>query len=217
MALRINIGCGQNPTQGWRNFDNSLSLRFSTIPYMPALLMKLKIIESSQYQFIKFARQNNIEYGNATKGLPFQDKSVDVIYSSHMLEHIDRTEAANFLLEAYRILRPGGIIRLALPDIKKQVEQYNKSGDADAFIESTHMCVPSSGTFAKRLQLLFVGNRNHQWMYDGNSLCRLLQKQGFFKTEVIPPGQTRIADYKPLDLHERVSESVYVEAEKPVA
>ena len=52
-------------------------------------------------------------------------------------------------------------------------------------------------------------------MYDGNSLSALLQKHGFIKADVMPVGKTKIHDYEPLDLQERASESVYVEAEKP--
>ena len=132
--IRINIGCGQTPTQGWMNFDNSLSLRLARVPFLPEFLVKLKLLESSQYQFIRFARENDIAYGDATKGLPPQDETVDVLYSSHMLEHLDRNEASMFLKEAFRVLRPGGVIRIAVPDLKKQVKKYNEEGDADAFI-----------------------------------------------------------------------------------
>jgi len=217
MALRINLGCGKTPTPGWRNFDNSLSVRLSKFPFLPDLLLKLKLIESAHHQFMRVARENNIEYGNATKGLPVQDKSVEVLYSSHMLEHLDRKEVDQFLKEAFRVLRSGGIIRIAVPDIKKQVEQYIESGDADAFIESTLLCVPRPRTLTQRLRLLLVGSRHHQWMYDGNSMFRLLQKHGFVKIEVMPTGHTKISGHEPLDLHERDFESVYVEAESPDA
>jgi len=217
MNLRINIGCGQTPTRGWRNFDNSLSLRLSKVPALPNILRKLGLLEGSQYQFIQFARENNVEYGDATKGLAIQDASVDVVYSSHMLEHLDRNEAVRFLKEAFRLLRPGGIIRIAVPDIKKHVARYNETGDADALIEATHLCAPRPRSLAQRLRLLFVGTRHHQWMYDGASLSSLLQRHGFMRAEEMPGGQTRIDDYQPLDLQERASESVYVEAEKPIA
>ncbi len=217
MVLRINIGCGQTPTEGWRNFDNSFSLRLSKIPLLPELLLKLRFLVSTQFQFIRFARENNIEYADATKGLPFQDETVDILYSSHMLEHLDRDEADTFLKEAFRVIRPSGIIRIAVPDIRKQVEHYNESNDSDAFIESTHICVPRPRSFSQRLRLLLVGNRHHQWMYDGNSLSRLLQNHGFVKTEEVPSGRTRISDPGSLDLQERADESVYVEAEKPSA
>ncbi len=217
MGLRINIGCGQTPTKGWRNIDNSLSLRLSKIPLFAEFLLKLKLLENSQYQFIRFARENNIEYGDAIKGLSVQDQSVEVLYSSHMLEHLDRNEADKFLAEAFRVLCSGGIIRIAVPDIMKLVAQYNETGDADTFIESTHLCLHRPKSLAQRLNRLFVGTRNHHWMYDGNSLTNLLKKHGFIKTEVMPVGHTRILGHEPLALQERGSESVYVEAEKPSA
>jgi predicted SAM-dependent methyltransferase len=217
MALRINVGCGQTPTPNWRNFDNSLSLRLSRIPFLPELLVKFKLMNSYQYQLANCARKYNIEYGDVTKCLPLQDGSVDVIYCSHMIEHLDRNEVASFLKEAFRILRHGGRIRIVVPDLMKQIEEYKKSGDADVLIESTHLCELRPRSLLQRLRILLVGTRNHQWMYDGNSLSRLLQTHGFVKTEVMPAGQTKILAHEPLDLQERVAESVYVEAEKPIA
>lgn len=214
MGLRVNVGCGQTPTPGWRNFDNSLGVRLVRIPFLPGLLQGLGVLEGSQQQFIRFARENEIEYGDASRGLPIPDRSVDVLYSSHMLEHLDKDEAGAFFKEAIRVLRPGGIIRIAVPDIKKQVTRYNESGDADAFIEATHLCVSRPRSLVQKLRLLLVGARHHQWMYDGNSLSMLLRAHGFIRTGVMPAGQTGIRNYEPLDLEERAAESVYVEAEK---
>lgn len=56
---------------------------------------------------------------------------------------------------------------------------------------------------------MIAGAQNHPWMYDGQSISRLLQKLGFAEVEALPAGQTRISEYKPLDLSERSSESVY--------
>jgi predicted SAM-dependent methyltransferase len=215
--VRVNIGCGQTPTDGWKNFDNSFSLRLSRIPLIPVLLHRLRFLDGSQYQFTKFAREHDIEYGDATKGLPLTNESCEGIYSSHMLEHLDRNEADKFLEEAYRILRPNGIIRMAVPDIRKQIKQYNESGDADAFVEATHMCVPRPTSLAQKVRLLLVGTRHHQWMYDGYSLSRLIHKHGFIEAEVMPPGKTKFSEPGSLDLQDRLCESVYVEARKPSA
>lgn len=215
MGLRVNIGCGQTPTRGWRNFDNSLSLRILKIPLLPTMLQKLGLLEGAQQAFINYARENAIEFGDITNALPLHDGSVEVLYSSHMLEHLDRSEATRFLQEAFRILRPGGIIRIAVPDLKKQIAHYNESGDAEAFMEATFLSVPRPRSLAQKLRLLVVGTRHHQWMYDGASLSALLRAHGFVAVEVTPSGQTRIPDSGPLDICERASESVYVEAEKP--
>ncbi len=215
MAIRINVGCGQSPTPGWMNLDNSPSLRLSKIPALPQLLHALGIIGAAQYEFICFARKHKIDHADATRRIPVGDGAVDVLYSSHMLEHLDRRDAENFLREVFRVLRPGGIFRVVVPDIRIHVERYKESGDADAFIESTLLCVPRPRSVAQRLQRMLVGARNHQWMYDGRSLSRLLLKIGFVEVQAMPAGQTRIRAHEPLNLSERSSESVYVEAEKP--
>jgi predicted SAM-dependent methyltransferase len=213
--VRINVGCGQTPTRDWRNFDNSLSLWLAKIPLIPIVLYKCKIINAMQYQFIQFAQSVQIEYGDVTKGLPLSNDSVAVLYSSHMLEHLDQTEASSFLKEARRILCSGGIIRLAVPDLRKQVQQYLDSSDADAFIKSTYLCQPRPRTIFQRLRILTVGTRHHQWMYDGASLCRILLDHDFRNASIVPPGKTRIPNPGPLDLAEQSDISVYVEAEKP--
>ena len=109
------------------------------------------------------------------------------------------------LKEARRVLRPGGIIRLAVPDIHKHVQRYIESEDADAFIVDTHLCRPRPRTIVQRLRILLVGTRHHQWMYDGVSLCRLLLANGFVRVGIMQPGETKVQSPGPLDLHERFS------------
>ncbi len=215
--IRINIGCGNEPTEGWRNLDNSLSLRLAKIPVLPEVLYRTGIIDRSQFEFIRFARGNKIEYGDATRRLPVPDGSCDAVYSSHMIEHLDRNEVGAFLDEVFRVLQPGGVIRIATPDLKRQAEKYLESGDADAFIEATHLCVDRPISLKQRLRLLLLGTRHHQWEYDGDSLIRLLQKHGFARAEVMPGGKTKIRDYQPLNLYVYPPGSVYVEAERPGA
>ena len=213
--VRVNIGCGQSPTPGWKNIDNSPSLRLAKIPVLPQMLTSVGLISKRQASFIDFCREHSIETGNATKGLPLKSGSVEVIYASHMFEHLDRQEADMFLNEARRILCSGGIIRLAVPDIRMRAERYMTSGDADAFIASTNMTRARPRTLAAKLGILAVGTRQHQWMYDGASLARLLESRGFVKARALKAGETMIADPGELNLREREDESVYVEAVNP--
>jgi predicted SAM-dependent methyltransferase len=212
--MRVNIGCGTTPTSGWENFDNSWSLKLSKRPLLTALLYKLKAIDPPQMRYIAFCRENNINWADATRKIPLPDASVELLYSSHMLEHLDRDEARSFLTEARRVLKAGGTIRLAVPDLAKQIDAYVRNKDADEFIKATLMTVPRPRTWSERLRVLLVGTRHHQWMYDGGSLSRLLQDCGFANAEIIAAGETSITDPKPLDLRERESESLYVEAVK---
>lgn len=214
-GLRINVGCGQTPTQGWRNFDNSPSVLLARMAFVPDILRRIRMISAPSYDFICFARRNHIEFANAAKSLPLHDNCAAVLYSSHMLEHLDREEAINFLTEGRRVLRPGGIIRLAVPDIRMRVERYLASGDADAFIASTLMAISRPRSLVERAQLFLLGNRMHNWMYDGPSLAKLLTACGYVDPVILSPGETTIPHPEPLDLCERWDESVYVEAKKP--
>jgi predicted SAM-dependent methyltransferase len=212
--MRINIGCGMTPTIGWENFDNSFSLRLSRQPILASLLFKLKIINPPQMNYISFCRENDIQYSDATKHIPLPNDVVELLYSSHMLEHLDREEAKLFLNEARRVLKKGGTIRLAVPDIERKIEIYFQNRNADDFIESTHMCIPRPRTLSQRLRMVLVGTRHHQWMYDGKSLSKLLMENGFHNINVLAAGETTIPDPKPLDLCEREDESLYIEAVK---
>jgi hypothetical protein len=56
----------------------------------------------------------------------FNTNSVSLIYASHILEHITRLEYTNVLSRWYELLEPEGVLRIAVPDIEKVVEHYNK-------------------------------------------------------------------------------------------
>jgi predicted SAM-dependent methyltransferase len=211
---RVNIGCGMTPTIGWENFDNSFSLKLSGYPFLASLLFKMKLVNSPQMDYIIFCQANRIGWADATKEIPLPDGSVDVLYSSHMLEHLDRKEAVLFLKEANRVLTSKGIIRVAVPDIEKLVQAYGEHKDADVFIESTCMCASRPHTLVQRIKTLLVGARHHQWMYDGRSLSKLLKNEGFSNPIVLKAGDTTISNPAPLDLYERWDDSVYVEAIK---
>jgi len=59
-----------------------------------------------------------------TKGIPLEDNSCDVVYHSNLLEHLRRTDALPFLLECYRVLKPGGILRVGVPDLERICSLY---------------------------------------------------------------------------------------------
>lgn len=58
--------------------------------------------------------------------LPFEDNVFDAVYHSHVLEHLPKRLAPLFLDECLRVLKPGGIIRVAVPDLESIVAQYTK-------------------------------------------------------------------------------------------
>jgi SAM-dependent methyltransferase len=213
--MRVNVGCGATPTAGWVNFDNSLAIRVAQRPALLRALSRVGLLSGASADLAQLARSADIKFANAAARLPCGDQSVDVLYSAHMVEHLDRAEVQRFLAEARRILRPGGILRIAVPDISLQIQEYLRTGDADSFIARTHLCLPRPRGLAPRVRSAVVGPRHHQWMYDGESLTSLLCGAGFTDVAVMPPGHTRITDPGRLDLRERENESVYAEAVQP--
>jgi len=61
---------------------------------------------------------------NLFLGIPYGNDSVDVVYHSHVLEHMPKQYAPEFLKECFRVLKKGGIIRIAIPDLEKIVREY---------------------------------------------------------------------------------------------
>lgn len=56
--------------------------------------------------------------------LPFADGSYAACYASHVVEHLQRSYVPVFLREVRRILRPGGIVRIVVPDLEAMARQY---------------------------------------------------------------------------------------------
>ncbi len=211
---RVNIGCGQTPTPGWLNYDNSVSIRLAEYPLFVAVVERLGLLGEGPKSFVSFAKNSDIVWADATKRIPLPDNSVEVLYTSHMVEHLDRKEAKLFLQEAYRVLAPNGIIRIAVPDLRKLVNQYITEGNADFFIERSLLTRQRPKTVLDRLKYLIVGDRHHLWMYDGSSMVHLLSIMGFKEPRILEPGSTMIQNPGELNLYERAEESVYVKAYK---
>ena len=57
-------------------------------------------------------------------GIPFGDHEFNMVYHSHVLEHIPKDEAIKFLKECVRVLKPGGVLRIAIPDLEKITRKY---------------------------------------------------------------------------------------------
>ena len=215
-SVSVNVGCGQTPTAGFVNLDNSLSVKLASHRILAGVLGALGLVGKQQRIFIARAKALGVRWARAER-LPFEDGSVALLYTSHMLEHLSRPEASRFLKEAFRVLVPGGWVRIVVPDIRKKAQAYIQgSVGADAFVESTLMAFDPPQGFLAKIMNVIVGPRHHLWMYDGESLCGLLGRHGFANAVDLPPGKSRIPESGALDLAERASESVYVEAQKPL-
>jgi len=60
--------------------------------------------------------------------LPFKDGEAEEVYASHIAEHFHHTRTLEVLKEWHRVLKPGGILKIAVPDFQRAVEIYLKTG-----------------------------------------------------------------------------------------
>jgi SAM-dependent methyltransferase len=145
----------------------------------------------------------NILVHNLAKGIPFDANSVDVVYHSHLFEHLDRDIAPVFQREIHRVLKPGGIQRIVMPNleyaVKRYLEHISLSEDSPEeaashdlyiaeFLEQSVRREPA-GTSQQKPLRRFIENvvlgdarkrgETHQWMYDRINLSYLLQGLGF--------------------------------------
>ena len=67
----------------------------------------------------------HVDFKSPVDNLPFvEDQSVELIYACHLLEHFGRKEVSRVLEEWYRVLIPGGVLRIAVPDFGAVAELY---------------------------------------------------------------------------------------------
>lgn len=100
----------------------------------------------------------------------FSDEAVNVIYCCHVLEHLSRHTVQSALKEWYRVLKPGGIVRISVPNFEAIVQHYNQNKD-----------------LSKLLGLLYGGQsypeNYHYNIWDMNSMTNLLESVGFKNIE----------------------------------
>jgi len=190
------------------------------------------------------ALPDNILVHDLSKPLPFADESIEVVYHSHVLEHLDRDDAVEFLLEIKRVLKPNGIHRIVVPDFEDAARLYLAHVDAcrhnaaemechDAYIGALiEQSVRREGEYTRQQPALrrFLENKllgdarkrgeTHQWMYDRFSLHALLIRLGYRNPQVQQFNTSSIPRWNEYGLDqnedgdEYKGESLYLEVQK---
>lgn len=111
----------------------------------------------------------HIDYVSSADKLDmFKDNSVDLIYACHILEHFKKNKTETVLREWYRVLRSGGVLRIAVPDFEKLAEIYAKYKDIKLI----------SGPLLGRQD---YPENTHYAVFDLHVLSEILKKVGFKK------------------------------------
>ena len=122
----------------------------------------------SEWIHIDGGDYDHLDYKDITK-LEFKDNSAELIYASHVLEYFDREEVIPILKEWNRVLKPGGTLRIAVPDFYSIIQLYYLNNHSlDTFLG------PLYGKMKMGDTTIY-----HKTTYDWNSLCKILQKAKF--------------------------------------
>ena len=148
---------------------------------------------------------------DVTNGLPFENNSVDLIFSEHFIEHINQAEGINFFRECRRVLKPGGIVRVATPDLDHIIQRYGKE-NWRAESEMINHGWTWVDNVCEQLNLS-MRSWGHQWVYNEGELRRVGEVAGLdFKARF----ERSVSDHPDLQgLEYRPGSRLVIEFRKP--
>jgi predicted SAM-dependent methyltransferase len=183
-GLKLHLGCGTVHLDGWVNID--LATRAREVDPPPDLELDVR------------------------DGLPFADGSARLIYHEHLMEHLTIGEGQRCLTDWFRLLEPGGVLRVATPDLEYLVERYREGWRDQAWLAQ-----PEYAFIETRAEMMNVAFRwwDHRYLYDGEELARRLREAGFDPVRRCAFRESTLAELAGLET--RADSKLVVEGVKP--
>jgi len=168
----VQYGAGTCAPDGWLNFDCSPTLVMQRLPLLGGVI---RAACSTKFPA-------GIRYGDIVRGLPVRDQSAQGIYCSHVLEHLSLSDLRIALRNTHRVMTSGGTFRMVLPDLRYIAEKYvgdDSPNAASAFMRETRLGRESRARGVMGLVRTWLGNTEHLWLWDYQSLVQELSDAGF--------------------------------------
>jgi len=203
LVVKINLGCGLAVAPEWVNIDGSLN---SLVSNLPSFFHKIayRLTGANRYyseqEYCRLLGNHTFVHHDLSYGIPLNDNTVDFVYSSHFLEHLFLKDAQAILKESFRVLKPGGVVRVSVPDLAYAVKIYMQ-GQKREMLENYFFVNDDDSYYAR-----------HKYMYDFSILSAELEKAGFRNIMQCSFQHGATPDLKILD--NREEESLFVEAMK---
>ena len=120
---------------------------------------------------------------------PFADGSAAEVYAEHLFEHLGAPgEVAHFLAESRRVLRPGGALRLSVPDLGRHVRAYVERDESFRRAFAPFL-PPETVTWGDALNHHFRQGGEHLYAYDAETLGERLRAAGFDDARAVAPSR----------------------------
>lgn len=166
-AMKLHIGCGTLYKDGWINIDNNSDNNIARLDINHDL----------------------------SSGIPFKNEELDYIYHEHFIEHLSYEDGLKFMQECFRVLKFGGVMRIACPDLDVLIKHYQDNTWYKQEWVSKYNCEwIESRCHMINICMTYWG---HKFIYNKEELKTRLIKAGF-KDENILEQQFGVSDFKEL-------------------
>jgi Methyltransferase domain len=189
------------------NFDASPTLLFERVPLAKRIYIK------NDRPF-----PPNVRFGNIVKGLPVKQASCALLYCSHVLEHLSLQDFSSALANSYRVLCPGGVWRIVVPNLHLEAERYRQSEDREAavlFLEATGLGEERPPrTLAGHISQAFSSSR-HRWLWNYASITSQLERAGIVKICRAYLGDAEFPAFTDVERPQRWDNALGIEGSRP--
>ena len=152
-----------------------------------------------------FPNNDSVAYMDATTRFPFDDNTFDYITAEHMIEHIEYDDGQIMLRECFRVLKPGGRVRFATPDLSVLLALHceDKTSDQRKYIDWS--CARFLPEIVECKDVFVINNFfrawGHSFLYDAETLRHALSSSGFREIKFYKPGVSDDPNLENLESH----------------
>jgi predicted SAM-dependent methyltransferase len=128
--------------------------------------------------------------------LPLSDGSAAGVRAEHFVEHLEpREELPAFLRDCLRVLAPGGVLRIVVPDAGRYLQAYAHGPNALDAWRDLGVPIPFPDDLPTRMDVVnhvFHQWHEHRWGYDAETLAHRVKSAGFAEAAVARFGESRL-------------------------